>query len=84
MKQNEKCYYCGHEKFEERKVRYIYSRGENYLLVPDMPAEVCLNCGMVYYHGPALIQVEERFKAIYQQHQAPDRYINMPVMEVVV
>ena len=81
--QNHNCYYCGHDAFEERRTRYIYSRkGEN-LFVPDMPINVCLNCGMVYYHGAALLKVEERFKAIYQKQAKPDRYTTMPVMEYV-
>jgi len=48
-----------------------------------MPADVCLNCGMIYYHGPALLKVEERFKAIYENHEQPDRYATMPVLEHV-
>lgn len=79
-KEHTKCHYCGGETFEERRIKYIYSREENYLFVPDMPADVCLECGMIYYHGPALLKVEQRFKAIYQNHQKPDRYEKMPVM----
>ncbi len=81
MSKNTKCAYCGGEQFEERRVKYIYSRNGKHLFVPDMPADVCLSCGMVYYHGEALLRVEERFKNIYQEHQEPDRYENMPVME---
>lgn len=79
--QRENCYYCGNETFEERRVKYIYSRQGKNLFVPDMPADVCLECGMVYYHGPALLRVEQRFKAIYQSGEEPDRYTTMPVMD---
>jgi YgiT-type zinc finger domain-containing protein len=79
--ENQKCHYCGCERFEERHVRYIYSRDGKHLFVPDMPADVCLQCGMIYYHGPALLKVEERFKAIYQNNEQPDRYTTMPVMD---
>jgi YgiT-type zinc finger domain-containing protein len=65
-KENQKCHYCGSEHFEERRVRYIYSRDGKHQFVPDMPADVCLKCDMIYYHGPALLKVEQRFKAIYQ------------------
>ena len=81
MSDNQKCSYCGSERFEERRVKYIYSRDGKHLFVPDMPADVCLDCGMIYYHGPALLKVEARFKAIYQGSQEPDRYEKMPVME---
>ncbi|MEA3350183.1 MAG: YgiT-type zinc finger protein [Chloroflexota bacterium] len=79
--ENKKCHYCGSEQFEVRRVRYIYSRkGEN-LYVPDLPADVCLNCGMIYYHGPALLKVEQRFNAIHKNKDQPDRYTSMPVMD---
>lgn len=76
-----RCHYCSSERFEERRVRYMYSREGKELYVPDMPADVCLECGMVYYHGPALLKVEQRFKAIYQENKEPDRYATMPVMD---
>ncbi len=81
MNENRKCAYCGAEQFEERRVKYIYSRNGKHLFVPDMPADVCLSCGMMFYHGRALLKVEERFKKIHQAQQKPDRYENMPVME---
>ncbi|OQY27297.1 MAG: hypothetical protein B6I38_10275, partial [Anaerolineaceae bacterium 4572_5.1] len=64
--ENPKCYYCGSENIQERSVRYIYSRDGKDLFIPDMPADICLNCGMVYYHGSALLKVEQRFKAIHK------------------
>lgn len=78
---NQKCYYCGGEEFVERRIEYIYSRSPGSLLVPDMPVDVCLTCGMIFYHGDALLKVEERFKAIYEQHEEPDRYAMLPVMD---
>jgi YgiT-type zinc finger domain-containing protein len=81
MNKNERCYYCGGTDFEERRVKYIYSRNGKHLFVPDMPAEVCLSCGMVFYDGAALLKVENRFKAIHLRHEKPDRYANLPVMD---
>jgi YgiT-type zinc finger domain-containing protein len=81
MSKEQRCYTCGNEQFEERRIRYIYSRGGKYLLVPDMPADICLSCGMVYYHGDALLRVEQRFKAIHQRNERPYRYTTMPVMD---
>jgi YgiT-type zinc finger domain-containing protein len=43
-----KCNYCGDDRFEERRIDYLYSHKGEYLLVPNTPVEVCLNCGMVY------------------------------------
>lgn len=80
-RESNQCYYCGSEQFEERRVKYIYSREGRHLFVPDMPADVCLECGMIYYHGPALLRVEQRFHDIYDSGQEPDRYATMPVMD---
>ncbi len=81
MSEKENCTGCGSGSFEERQVKYIYSRRGKHLFVPNMPADVCASCGMVYYHGRALLKVEKRFKSVHQQNKKPDRYENMPVME---
>ncbi|NBD32509.1 MAG: YgiT-type zinc finger protein, partial [Cyanobacteria bacterium] len=44
-----KCNTCGSQQFEEQKVDYLYHYQGKYLLVPNTPVEVCLNCGMLYY-----------------------------------
>jgi YgiT-type zinc finger domain-containing protein len=73
-----KCNYCGHERFEERRIEYLYSHRGEYLLVPNTPVEVCLNCGMVYYDAAVMKEIERRFFAIKRKDEEPDRYINMP------
>lgn len=83
MSKNQKCHYCGGQTFEERRMRYVYSRREKHLFVPDMPVDVCLTCGMVFYHGPALLQVEDQFKAIYDRHEPAARYTQMPVLDLI-
>ncbi len=81
MSTNAKCHYCGGERFETQTMRYLYSRGEKSLLVPEMPAEVCQTCGMIFYDGAALLKVEERFHAIHDRAEQPDRYLTLPVYE---
>ena len=72
------CNYCGCDGFEERRVEYLYSHKGEYLLVPNTPVEVCLNCGMVYYDAAVLKEIEQRFLAIQRRDEEPDRYITMP------
>ncbi len=76
-----RCYQCGGDKWEERKVEYLYRHQGQYLLVRDMPAEVCLNCGMLYYPGAALEAVERLFFAIQKGAITPDRRVEMPVSD---
>ena len=72
------CNFCGHGKFEERRVEYLYSYESNYLIVPNTPVEVCLNCGMIYYDAAVLKNIERRFFAIQRNDEEPDRYVEVP------
>ncbi len=74
------CNFCGSEDYEERKIDYLYSYKGEYLLVPNTPIEVCLNCGMVYYDAAVLKEIERRFFAIRQKKEQPDCYIQMPTV----
>lgn len=73
------CNFCGSEGYEERRIEYLYSHQGKYLLVPNTPVEVCLNCGMIYFDAPVLKEIERRFFAIQQNSEQPDDYIQMPI-----
>ncbi|XZN92297.1 MAG: type II toxin-antitoxin system MqsA family antitoxin [Microcoleus sp.] len=72
------CNTCGSNRYEERRVNYLYSYQGKYLLVPNTPVEICLDCGMIYYDAAVLKEIERRFFAIHQQHEMPDSYIQIP------
>jgi YgiT-type zinc finger domain-containing protein len=74
-----RCHICGSTDFEERRVEYIYRRKGHYLVVRDVPCEVCLRCGERYYIGATLLEIERRFKDIYEQHAEPRSTILVPV-----
>lgn len=73
------CNFCGNDRYEERRIEYLYSHKGKYLLVPNTPVEVCLNCGMVYFDAVVLKEIERRFFAIQQNSEQPDDYIQMPI-----
>lgn len=73
-----KCNSCGSDRYEQRRIEYLYSRGGKYLLVPNTPIEVCMDCGMIYYDAAVLKEIERRFFAIEENREAPDRYLNIP------
>lgn len=77
------CIYCGSNKFEERRIEYLYSYKGKYLLVPNTPVDVCLNCGMIYYDAAVLKEIERRFFAIQDDAEQPDDYINIPTTAYV-
>jgi len=76
--QKTQCNFCGSDRYEERRIEYLYSHKGEYLLVPNTPVEVCLNCGMVYYDAVVLKEIERRFFAIQRKDEEPERYIEMP------
>jgi YgiT-type zinc finger domain-containing protein len=73
-----KCNFCGSSRYETKRIEYLYSHERKYLLVPDMPVEVCLDCGMIYYDAAMLKEVERRFFAILSGDEQPDRTIEIP------
>lgn len=78
------CHICGSSDFEERRVEYIYRRSGHYLVVRDVPCEVCLRCGERYYLGTTLLEIERRFKAIYEQHAKPRSTVQVPIENYAV
>lgn len=75
-----RCNFCGSDRYEERRIDYLYSHKGEFLLVPNTPVEVCLSCGMVYYDAAVLKEIERRFLAIRQKAEQPDRYIRVPTV----
>ena len=73
-----KCNFCGSDRYEEQRIEYLYSHKGKYLLVPNTPVEVCLDCGMVYYDAAVLKEIERHFFAILNKDERPDCYIEVP------
>jgi YgiT-type zinc finger domain-containing protein len=82
MEQNKRLLFnfCGSDQYEERHIEYLYSYKGEYLLVPNTPVQVCLNCGMIYYDAAVLKEIERRFFAIREHEERPDRVIQMPTV----
>ena len=57
---------------------YLYTYRGNYLLVPNTPVEICLDCGMIYYDAKVLKKIEQNFFAIQKKKEKPDSYIELP------
>lgn len=72
------CNFCGSTRYEERRIDYLYSHDGEYLLVPNTPVEVCIDCGMVYYDASVLKEIERHFFAIKNKAEEPDGYIQVP------
>jgi YgiT-type zinc finger domain-containing protein len=77
------CNFCASNRYEKRQIEYLYSHKGKYLLVPNTPVEICLDCGMVYYDAATLKEIERRFFAIQDNVEKPDGYIQMPTAAYV-
>ncbi len=72
------CNFCGSDRYEKRKIEYLYSHKGEYLIVPNTPVEVCLKCGMIYYEASVLKKIEKQFFSIQNQAEKPDCLIQIP------
>ena len=79
MKEELRCAFCGGGEFERQRVEYVYRRQGKYLIVRDVPCEVCLHCGERYYAGDVLLTIEKRFEAIHEHRQSPQSVIRVPL-----
>ena len=73
-----KCNFCGSDRYEERRIEYLYSHDGEYLLVPNTPVDICSDCGMIYYDAKVLKEIEKHFFAIRAKTEEPDSYVEMP------
>jgi YgiT-type zinc finger domain-containing protein len=74
-----RCPTCGSTEYETRLVEYVYRHDGNYLIVRDVPAEVCTECGTRFYRAEVLEEIERRFFAIYREAREPEGRIEVPV-----
>jgi YgiT-type zinc finger domain-containing protein len=78
-----RCNFCGNKNFQEKKVEYIYKHDNNFLLIKDVPAEVCEYCGEKYFKSDVLKKIENDYKNIYEKGKKPSNQIVLPVEEFV-
>lgn len=78
MTNNEKCNFCGSDRYKQRRIEYLYSQKGKCLLVPNTPVKVCLKCGMIYYEAAVLKEIEQHFFAIQNEIEQLDGYIEVP------
>lgn len=73
----ERCYFCKGQVIPKR-VRHIHEWGNQVLIFEDVPAEVCQQCGEVYFGPEALRMMDE---VTLGQSQATT-YLSVPVFSM--
>lgn len=61
-----KCHYCGGE-MEKGKATYTANRKGYHLLVDDVPAWICTQCGEVYFEEKEVDSIQDMLKKIDQE-----------------
>jgi YgiT-type zinc finger domain-containing protein len=77
--QKEPCDFCDGE-LHPRRVRVVRSRARKLVIIDNVPALVCNQCGMKYYDASAVRSME----AILRRSRAHTRTIKVPVTKFEV
>jgi YgiT-type zinc finger domain-containing protein len=73
------CTYCGGE-VEERKIEYDYRRRGKLLIISNVPAGVCRQCGETYFKPDVLKKMDEAYHDIFDRNQEPERVLMVPAV----
>lgn len=65
---------------EEQRVDYDYRRRERLLVISNVPAGVCCQCGEKYFPPDVLKSMDETYHEIFDQHKAPERVLEVPAV----
>ena len=71
------CSYCGGQ-IEERKIDYDYRRRGKLLVITNVPAGVCQQCGETYFKPDVLKRMDESFHDIFDRDKTPDQVLQVP------
>ncbi|MEQ1844907.1 MAG: type II toxin-antitoxin system MqsA family antitoxin [Nitrospira sp.] len=73
------CTFCGGE-VEERHISYDYRRRDHLLVLQNVPAGVCLQCGEKYFTPDVLKRMDLSFHNIFERDQQPDQVLDVPAV----
>ncbi len=58
-KAGETCYFCSRGILEEKRVRVDFRWGDQLVIIENVPAKVCNECGERYYAAKVVRQMEQ-------------------------
>jgi len=70
------CVLCG-GKIEIKKVTFVYDYDDNYFLIENVPAEVCIQCGEKTYDP----EVTDVLLHVSKKSITPSKTIEIPVFD---
>lgn len=76
---SEQCSFCGHAHLAATTSRYIHQRGDDILIVDDLPCLRCGSCSEEYYDVATLKKIEADHAALSAGRKRPARTVQVAV-----
>ncbi len=75
------CTYCGGEVVEQT-IDYDYRRQKHLMVVSNVPAGVCRQCGEKYFKPDILKKMDSLYHGIFERHEKPQRTLTIPAVSL--
>jgi len=75
------CTYCGGEVVE-KKIEYDYRRAQRLMVVSNVTAGVCRQCGEKYFKPDVLKRMDEIYHDIFDRQREPERTLTIPAVSL--
>lgn len=73
------CTFCGGE-VEEKQIEYDYRRLGRLLIISNVSAGVCRQCGEKYFKPEVLKRMDRAYHDVFDRHQEPERVLEVPAV----
>lgn len=73
------CTFCGGE-VREQHIEYDYRRRGRLLVISNVPAGVCLQCGEKYFAPDILKKMDAAYHDIFDRLKPPERLLEVPAV----
>jgi len=70
----DRCHYCK-GSVEKKMIRHVYQLGEKIFIFKNVPAEVCRQCGEIYFGPEALAKMDK----VVANNPEPEEIAQVPV-----
>lgn len=75
------CTYCGGE-VSEKTIHYDYRRQDRLMVISNVRAGVCQQCGEKYFQPDVLKKMDELYHDIFERNRKPDRTLSVPAVSL--
>jgi YgiT-type zinc finger domain-containing protein len=75
------CTFCG-GTVEERVIEYDYRRENQLMVISNVPAGVCCQCGEKYFRADVLKRMDGLYHYIFDHHGKPERLLQVPAVSL--